>query len=50
MAIIYSGFDTVTGKFRYSDGANFSLSDQPPNQATYAAYAPITAISPEIKL
>jgi hypothetical protein len=39
MAIIYSGFDTVTGKFRYSDGANFSLSDQPPAQATYQAYA-----------
>jgi hypothetical protein len=39
MATTYSGFDTVTGKFRYSDGANFSLSDQPPSQAEYQAYA-----------
>lgn len=45
MAITYSGFDTVTGKFRYFDGANFSLSDQPPTQATYAAYAAENQIS-----
>jgi hypothetical protein len=39
MAITYSGFDSVSGKYKYFDGANFSLSDQPPSQTAYNSYA-----------